>query len=54
MPKCIYCGKMYEFHQGVTLVKNDGSINYICSSKCKKNMAMKRRKVRWIGRDDRK
>ena len=48
MPKCIYCGKIYPIHKGVTLIKTDGSINYICSSKCRKNMKMKRRKIRWI------
>jgi len=48
MPKCVYCGKLYESHKGVTLVKTDGSVNYICSAKCRKNMNMKRRKVRWI------
>ena len=48
MPKCVFCGKMYDHHKGVTLVRNDGIINYLCSSKCRKNMAMKRRKVRWV------
>ena len=48
MPRCSYCGKMYEFPRGLTLVKVDGSIKYLCSSKCRKNMFMKRRKVRWI------
>lgn len=48
MPKCVYCGKMYEFPRGLTLVSKDGSVKYLCSSKCKKNMAMKRRKVNWI------
>jgi len=48
MPKCVFCGKMYEFPRGLTFIKIDGSINYLCSSKCRKNMAMKRRKVRWV------
>lgn len=48
MPKCVYCEKDYEFPRGVTLVTNKGAINYLCSSKCRKNMAMGRRKVRWI------
>ena len=48
MPKCVYCGKQYEFPKGTTLVMKDGTINYLCSSKCRKNMLMKRRKVRWI------
>ena len=48
MPKCVYCGRDYEFPKGLTLVGKDGKINYLCSSKCRKNMKMKRRKVRWI------
>ncbi len=27
---------------------NDGTINYFCSSKCRKNFLLKRRKVRWV------
>ena len=50
MPKCAYCGKMYESPRGLTLVLKDGNIKYLCSSKCRKNMMMKRRKVRWIRR----
>ena len=50
MPKCVYCKEDYEFPRGLTLVMKDGSINYLCSSKCRKNMAMKRRKVRWISK----
>ena len=48
MPKCVYCGKMYESPRGITIVTNKGNINYLCSSKCRKNMEMGRRKVRWI------
>jgi len=48
MPKCVYCGKDYEFPKGLTLIGKSGSVNYLCSAKCRKNMAMKRRKVRWI------
>ncbi len=48
MPKCVYCGKMYEIPRGLTLVTKDGSVRYLCSSKCRKNMAMKRRKVEWV------
>lgn len=48
MPKCVYCGKMYENPRGLTLVMTDGRVNYLCSSKCRKNMLMKRRKVRWV------
>ncbi len=50
MPKCVYCGKQYDIHKGLTLILKDGSINYLCSSKCRKNMLMKRRKVRWVSK----
>lgn len=48
MPKCVYCGENYDIHKGLTLIMKDGTINHLCSSKCRKNMFMKRRKVRWI------
>jgi ribosomal protein L24E len=48
MPKCVYCGTNYENPRGLTLVMVNGTINYLCSSKCRKNMLMRRRKVRWV------
>jgi len=48
MPKCSFCGKQYEFPRGLTLVKTDGTVVYLCSAKCRKSMEMKKRKVRWI------
>ena len=48
MPKCVYCGTTYEFPRGLTLVMKDGTVNYLCSGKCRKNMLMKRRKVKWV------
>jgi len=48
MPKCSYCGEQYQIPRGMTFVKIDGTVVYLCSSKCRKNMLMKRRKVRWI------
>jgi len=50
MPKCVYCGKQYDIHKGLTLIMKDGIINYLRSSKCRKNMLMRRRKVRWISK----
>ena len=50
MPKCIYCGNMYEIPRGLTMVMNDGTVRNLCSSKCRKNMLMKRRKVRWVSK----
>ena len=51
MPKCVYCGKNYEFPKGLTVVMKDGTVNYFCSSKCRKNMQMRRRKVRWLPKE---
>lgn len=48
MPKCVYCQKQYEFPRGLTLVMTNGDVNYLCSSKCRKNMLLGRRKVRWL------
>ncbi len=48
MPKCVYCGKMYDVPKGLTLVSKDGTVKHLCSSKCRKNMAMKRRKTEWV------
>jgi ribosomal protein L24E len=50
MPRCVYCKTMYEIPRGLTLIMKDGTINHLCSSKCRKNMLMKRRKVRWISK----
>ena len=50
MPKCSYCGKEYGPPRGLTLVMNDGTLKYLCSPKCRKNMEMRRRKVRWISK----
>jgi len=48
MPKCSYCGREYEFPKGITYVLKDGTVKYLCSSKCRKNMFLKRRRVNWI------
>jgi|GEM_PF-189817 len=50
MVKCFFCGQEENAHKGVHLLKNDGSINYFCSSKCRKNalkLRRDKRKVRW-------
>ncbi len=52
MPKCVYCGKVYEFPRGLTYVTKDSIAHYLCSAKCKKNMLMKRRKVNWVRKSD--
>ena len=48
MPKCSFCGKMYEIPRGLTLVKTDGTIKYFCSSKCIKNTKLGRKEVKWV------
>jgi large subunit ribosomal protein L24e len=52
MPKCSFCGNTYENPRGLTLVMTDGRINYLCSSKCRKNMLMKRRNVIWANKSN--
>lgn len=50
MVKCTFCGKDEDSFKGVHLIKNDGSIAYFCSSKCRVNaLRLKRdkRKVKW-------
>lgn len=48
MPKCSYCGKAYEISRGLTFVKTNGNVKHLCSAKCRKNMKMNKRKIRWI------
>ncbi|MEK6758113.1 MAG: 50S ribosomal protein L24e [Nanoarchaeota archaeon] len=48
MTKCSYCGRNYEIPRGLTFVMIDGTIKHLCSSKCRKNMFLKRRKVNWV------
>lgn len=48
--KCNFCGKKFEKGFGIMFVKNDGSILYFCSSKCRKNKLKLRRnpkKFKW-------
>ena len=46
---CFFCGKHIPTHEGMMLIKNDGSIQWTCSPKCKKNIKLKRdpRKFKW-------
>jgi len=50
MPKCSFCNKDYDLHRGVTFVLKDGRVKHLCSGKCRKNMQLKRRKVRWVSK----
>jgi large subunit ribosomal protein L24e len=47
---CFFCGKTIVTGHGLMLVKNDGVIQWTCSSKCKKNSRKLRRdprKLKW-------
>jgi len=50
LKKCTFCGKEISLGSGTMHVKNDGSIFWFCSSKCRKNtLDLKRdyRKYKW-------
>ncbi|MFH1328348.1 MAG: 50S ribosomal protein L24e [Candidatus Bathyarchaeota archaeon] len=50
MPKpriCSFCGKEFQPGSGMMYVKNDGTILWFCSTKCRKNSLK-------LGRDSRK
>jgi len=50
---CSFCDRPVPKGAGTMLAKNDGSILWFCSSKCKKNaLVLKRdpRKLKWTGK----
>jgi len=50
MTKCAFCGSEESSYKGVHLIKNDGSVNFFCCSKCRKNaLNLKRDKknIKW-------
>ena len=53
MPKanrCSFCGETFPPATGLMYVKNDGSILYFCSSKCRKStlkFSRDPRKLKW-------
>ncbi|MGI0028737.1 MAG: 50S ribosomal protein L24e [Nitrososphaera sp.] len=50
---CSFCGKHITTGHGVMLVRNDGQVQWTCSSKCKKNLRVLRRdprKLKWTSR----
>ena len=52
MPTCSFCKKHYNFPRGLTVFLFDGKALHFCSSKCKRNLALKRdpKKVNWVKR----
>lgn len=53
MPVCSFCKQSYEFPRGLSEVQKDGTVRYLCCSKCRKNMHMGRdnKKVKWVRKD---
>lgn len=50
MAKCIFCGKEQADYLGTFLIKNDGTMVYYCSNKCRKNhltLGRDKRKLKW-------
>ena len=50
---CFFCGQRISSATGIMLVKNDGSIQWTCSNKCKKNLRKLRRdprKMKWTSK----
>jgi large subunit ribosomal protein L24e len=53
MPACSFCKKHYKEPRGLTVFTFEGKTIHFCSSKCRRNMALKRdpRKVNWIKKE---
>ncbi len=50
MTKCVFCGREEHSFKGLHLIKNDGSVNFFCSSKCRKNLlklGRDKRRLKW-------
>lgn len=50
MVKCVFCGRDEDSFRGLHLLKNDGSVSYFCSGKCRKNaihLGRDKRRVKW-------
>lgn len=50
MPTCTFCKKNYTAPRGLTVFQFDGKSHYYCSSKCRRNLALKRDplKTKWV------
>jgi large subunit ribosomal protein L24e len=53
MPTCSFCKKNYENPRGLTIFTFEGKSLHFCSSKCKRNLDLKRdpKKVNWVKRE---
>jgi ribosomal protein L24E len=50
MPTCSFCKRSFNAPRGLTVFQFNGKAVHFCSSKCRKNSALKRdpKKVNWI------
>ncbi len=50
--KCSFCGGRVEPGRGLMLVRRDGSVLFLCSSKCERNLKLGRKphRVKWTER----
>lgn len=50
MPVCSFCKKRYKEPRGLTIFTFDGRSVHLCSSKCRRNSALRRdpKKVKWV------
>jgi large subunit ribosomal protein L24e len=50
--KCSYCGSEMTKGTGLLFVKRDGTLIYLCSNKCRKNLEMGRKpeKRKWTNK----
>lgn len=53
MPTCSFCKKNYEIPRGLTIFTFEGRTVHYCSSKCRRNAALKRdpKKTNWVKRE---
>lgn len=48
--RCVFCGREEDDFKGTYLIKNEGTMAYYCSNKCRKNhlkLGRDGRRVRW-------
>jgi large subunit ribosomal protein L24e len=48
--KCSFCGKSFPPATGMMYIRNDGTILYFCSTRCRKNVLVYKRdprKLKW-------
>ncbi|MCX6748375.1 MAG: 50S ribosomal protein L24e [Candidatus Pacearchaeota archaeon] len=48
MAKCSYCNRMFEDYEGTIVVDSvTANVRHFCSSKCRKNAVLGRKKKKW-------